>query len=218
MIAAAGDNAASSPGNGIARMVATDGTAAHRFPARLAERMPPPQDVADTLHQLAGLHARHPGVVGHALRGAAGDLAGPWLRTAAAAFADERGYLVRLAAAAGPAPSTPGHAAAEAAMSAQRHAVDLLAQSARPGCAIGTAAALVLDWPAIRLPLDRAALRLGIEPLESALPTAIETVRLIDLLARDAVPVRAMTFGVQQLLAQHRGLWDLLEARADARG
>jgi len=28
---------------------------------------------------------------------------------------------------------------------------------------------------------------------------------------------RAIMFGVQQLLVQHRGLWDLLEARAEAR-
>jgi hypothetical protein len=28
---------------------------------------------------------------------------------------------------------------------------------------------------------------------------------------------RAMQFGAQQLLLQHRGLWDLLEARRDAR-
>jgi hypothetical protein len=28
---------------------------------------------------------------------------------------------------------------------------------------------------------------------------------------------RAMSFGAQQLLAQHRGLWDLLEARKAAR-
>ena len=28
---------------------------------------------------------------------------------------------------------------------------------------------------------------------------------------------RAMAFGARQLLAQHRGLWDLLEARASAR-
>jgi hypothetical protein len=28
---------------------------------------------------------------------------------------------------------------------------------------------------------------------------------------------RAILFGAQQLLVQHRGLWDLLEARAEAR-
>jgi hypothetical protein len=28
---------------------------------------------------------------------------------------------------------------------------------------------------------------------------------------------RAMSFGSQQLLAQHRGLWDLLESRQQAR-
>jgi hypothetical protein len=29
---------------------------------------------------------------------------------------------------------------------------------------------------------------------------------------------RAISFGAQQILAQHRGLWDLLEARQLARG
>ena len=30
--------------------------------------------------------------------------------------------------------------------------------------------------------------------------------------------VRALTFGAEQLLTQHRGLWQLLESRAAARG
>ncbi len=218
MIAVADDDKAAGPAIGLARMVAADGTAAHRFPPRLARGHVPPQDVADALHQLAALHARHPGVIDHVMNGQTDPALQPWLRTAAAAFADERAYLVRLAAAAGPAPSTPGQAAAEAAMAAQRHAIDLLAQSTRPGSAIGTAAALVLEWPAIRLPLDAAASRLGIAPVPSDLPSSDDTLRLLDSLATGPGIVRAMAFGVQQLLAQHRGLWDLLAARAEARG
>lgn len=218
MIAAAGDKRGTGSGEDLARLVAADGTAAHRFPALLARPTVAPQDVADALHQLAALHARHPGVIDHVMNGNTDPVAQPWLRSAAAAFADERAYLVRLAAAAGPAPSTPGQAAAETAMAAQRHAIDLLAQSTRPGSAIGTAAALVLDWPAIRMPLDAAALRLGIVPPDTGLPTPAETVALLDALATGPALVRAMTFGTQQLLAQHRGLWDLLDARAGVRG
>lgn len=218
MIAVAGDDAAAGPATGLARMVATDGSAAHPFVARLATADTRPHDLADTLHQLGGLHARHPGVIDHVMNGNADPAVRQWLRDAAAAFADERAYLVRLAAAAGPAPSTPGQAAAEGAMTAQRHAIDLLAQSSRPGCALGTATALVLDWPAIRVPLDRAAARLDVEPPPANLPSAQETVRLLDAAADDPARARAITFGVQQLLAQHRGLWDLLDARAHARG
>ncbi len=40
---------------------------------------------------------------------------------------------------------------------------------------------------------------------------------VVDTLVREGVLERAMLFGAQQLFAQHRGLWDLLEARASAR-
>lgn len=217
VMGAASDRTVPGPGIGLARMVDHDGSAAHAYPGRLALDQPPLQDLADTLHQLGALHARHPGVVDQAMNGIDDPRIRPWLRTSAAGFAEERAYLIRLAAAAGPPPGTPGQAAAEAAMTAQRHAIDLLGQSVRPGCALGAAVALVLDWSAIRRPLDSAAIRLGIEPVPLGLPTRIETVRMIEDAGGEAPMVRAMTFGVQQLLAQHRGLWDLLDARADAR-
>jgi hypothetical protein len=124
---------------------------------------------------------------------------------------------VRIVAAAGPLPSTPGHAESEAAAHAQRHALDMLAQSDRAGCAAGAALALAIDWAAIRGVLDAAAHRLGVQALPSALPPAQETVTVVDALSRQPAIERAMLFGAQQLFAQHRGLWDLLEARASAR-
>ena len=114
-------------------------------------------------------------------------------------------------------PSTPGQAASEAAVAAQRHALDMLAQSDRNGCADGTAIALALDWPGIRSVLDLLAGRLGIDPPASQLPPAFETATMIDALAGTLSVERAMVFGAQQMLAQHRGLIDLLEARASAR-
>ena len=84
--------------------------------------------------------------------------------------------------------------------------------------ALGAAIAVTLDWPVIRRPLDAAAIRLGLETIPLALPSPAQTLRLIDQVT-DAAPIeRAMTFGLQQLLAQHRGLWDLLLARAESRG
>ncbi len=217
MIGAASDSAVPGSGIGLARMVERDGSAAHGYPARLAAHDAPLHDLADALHQLGALHARHPGVVDQTMNGIDDPRIRPWLRTAAAAFAEERGYLIRLSAAAGPPPGTPGQAAAEVAMTAQRHAVDLLGQSVRPGCALGAAIALVLDWAAIRRPLDMAAMRLDLPLAPSGLPSCLETVRMIETIDGEAPMVRAMTFGVEQLLAQHRGLWDLLEARAEAR-
>ncbi len=137
-----------------------------------------------------------------------------WLEAGAEAFAAERTYLVRIVAAAGPLPSTPGQAESEAAAAAQRHALDMLAQSDRTGTATGAALALALDWNAIRGVLDALADRLGIDPAPHALPIAAETVTIVDALVREASIERALLFGAQQMFAQHRALFDLLEARA----
>ena len=73
------------------------------------------------------------------------------------------------------------------------------------------AAALALDWSAVHKLLAASAERFGFaapEPYIIGLP-GIATV---------SPPLaRALAFGAQQLLAQHRGLWDLLESRASAR-
>lgn len=201
----------------LAALVAADGSAGHRFLARLGTGTPQMRDLSDLVHQLCLLHARHPDVVERAASHSREAATAPWLATAAAAFSAERAFVVRLVAAAGPLPSTPGQAASEAAIAAQRHALDMLAQSGRTGCADGTALALVMDWPAIRGALEIAARRLGIDPPASALPPPHETAMTIDALAARLAVERAMLFGAQQVLAQHRGLWDLLEARASAR-
>ncbi len=202
----------------LLRIVAADGSVSHRAPDRLSRSDVAVRDVADALHQLCSLHGRHPGVVDHVAASNLYPSAAPWLAQAAAAFAEERAYLIRVSAAAGPPPGTPGQAAAEAALAAQRNAIDLLARSARPGCALGAAIAVTLDWPVIRRPLDAAALRLGLETIPITLPSPAQTLRLIVSVTDESPIERAMTFGLQQLLAQHRGLWDLLTARAESRG
>lgn len=201
----------------LSALVAADGSASHRFLARLGAGTPQMRDLSDVVHQLCLLHARHPDVIEQAASHSRESATAAWLAEAMPAFAAERAFVVRLVAAAGPLPSTPGQAASEAAVAAQRHALDMLAQSDRAGCADGTALALMLDWPAIRSALDIAAHRLGIDPPATALPPAHETATVVDALAARLSIERAMLFGAQQMLAQHRGLWDLLEARASAR-
>ncbi|MBN8807244.1 MAG: hypothetical protein J0I47_03255 [Sphingomonas sp.] len=194
-----------------------DGSARHPFVAMMGERSAPTRDLADAVHLLCALHGRQPGVIDHALAHGPTPAAEAWLEEAASAFAEERALLARLTAAAGPIPSTPGQAESEAAVTHQQHALDMLAQSDRTGCAVGAAMALVLDWRAVRGVLDAAATRAGSPIPASSLPSDIDTATLAAELASAPAIERAMSFGAQQLLAQHRALWDLAEARKSAR-
>ncbi|RYY39100.1 MAG: hypothetical protein EOP59_12740 [Sphingomonadales bacterium] len=202
---------------GMGSLVASDGSQNHPYLQRLQANAEPIRDLSDAVHYLCILHGRHPGVIDHAAAHARVGVERDWLEAAAEGFATERALLVRIVAAAGPLPSTPGHAQSEAAAAAQRHALDMLAQSDRAGCATGAALALAIDWAAIRDVLDVAAKRLGLATPAPALPLAEETLTVIDALVRESAIERAMLFGAQQMFAQHRGLWDLLEARASAR-
>jgi hypothetical protein len=147
--------------------------------------------------------------------------AGPvrdWLREASDAYERERLYLVRLTASVGPLPSTPGAAETEATMVSQRHAIETLAKSERNGCALGAATALMGDWPAVRAVLDRAGDRIGMQKPVLTLPDPDSIIRVIGDGTDGLASERALGFGGEQLLLQNRGLFDLLEARAHARG
>ncbi len=203
-------------------LVARDGTIAHPYAARAASsgsRDAPLSlaDLADAAYYLCLLHGRHPGVIDHAATRSADNAARLWLIAAADGFAAERAYLAQVTVAVGPAPSTAGQAECETAVSQQRHALDMLAQSDRRGCAMGAAIALVLDWRAVRHVLDMAAIRAGVEPQACELPDADQTLDVVRAIGSDDLINRALQFGARQLLAQHRGLWDLLQARADLR-
>ncbi|HEX8668832.1 MAG TPA: hypothetical protein VF727_10730 [Allosphingosinicella sp.] len=204
----------------LAACVAEQGSAPHPYALAAATAGGPhaARDLADLLHFLCTLHGRYPGIVDQAALRVVDPPARAWLTNAGYAFAGERAYLARIAAAAGPVPSTPGAAESDAAVHAQRHAIDLLAQSERSGCALGAAMAVVLDWAVIRRALDAAAQRFGLEapPYERAGADAVATVA--DACASSPSVQRAMLFGAQQLAVQHYGLWDLLEARHQARG
>jgi hypothetical protein len=199
-------------GDRLLARVAEQGSAAHPYPASAALLKGPDaaRNLSDVVHFLCTLHGRYPGVIDHAADRSLE--AGPraWLAAARQAFAVERAFLARLAVAAGPIPSTPGSAESEAAVLGQRHAVEMLARSERNGCALGAAAAVALDWAAIRPVLDAAGRRFGIES------PVFQPVGPPDLGETTAVE-RALMFGAEQILVQHFGLWELLEARQQAR-
>jgi hypothetical protein len=203
----------------LARVV-EDGCARHAHLAALVDSSGPhaARDIADSIHLMCSVHGHHPGLVEQALDLAPKGPAQEWLGRAAEAFERERLYLVRLTAAVGPLPSTPGAAETEATLLAQRHALEILAKSERRGCALGAATALVSDWWPIRRLLDRAAVRVGIEAPAPSLPDEASIVAVIDEECDSPASQRAMAFGGQQMLLQNRGLFDLLEARALARG
>ncbi len=203
----------------VTQLVKAEGTGSHLYAAsvellsgRFATR-----NLADAVHYLCTLHGRHPGVVDHAAVRTAREAVRKWILQAVDGFTVERGYLTKLAVAAGPLPSTPGQAESEAAVIGQRHALEMLAQSDREGCAIGAAIGLVLDWRGVRGLLNVAADRLGVTIAECTLPSPEASHELVVSLSESPAVERALAFGSAQLIGQHRGLWDLLEARQLAR-
>jgi hypothetical protein len=199
--------------------VSEDGTVAHRYPvSEVMVRGPEAaRNVADAVHHFCLLHGRHPGVVDQALGRTSIGPQHDLLSNLAESFATERAFLTKLVVAVGPLPSTPGQADTETAVLAQHHAIDMLAQSDRAGCALGATVAVLSDWLAIRAVLNHAAERLSIIIPAVTLPHASEMRDVIIKLALTPGMERALVFGGQQIVAQHRGLWDLLEARSIAR-
>jgi hypothetical protein len=200
--------------------VAGEGCARHSHLNALLESSGPHagRDLSDAVHLLCSLHGRYPGLVELALQRCPKGPAQAWLGHASEAFERERLYLVRLTAAVGPLPSTPGAAETEAGLVAARHALETLAFSERKGCALGAATALIGDWWPIRLLLDRAAARVGIDCPPPSLPDEASVVDVINSASDSPASERALAFGGEQMLLQHRALFDLLEARAEARG
>ena len=176
------------------------------------------RNLADAVHFLCILHGRHPGVVDLAAGRAVEPELRAWFISASEAVAVERVYLTRLAVAAGPAPSTPGGSGSETAVNGVRSALATLAQSDRQGCALGAALAFALDWSRVRCLLDAAARRLSVESPPPRFDEEAELLAIADVAGEAAATERALLFGGQQLALQHRGLWDLLDARQQARG
>lgn len=203
-------------GNLLLACVAEHGTAGHPYlhHVSLTAGAEASRNLADTIHFLCALHGRAPGIVDLAATRTIEPAARRWLDGAAEALAAERAYLARLSVAAGQMPSTPGSQSSEAAIIAQRGALATLASSDRHGCALGAALAFAADWSHVRTVLDLAAKRLGID----VPPCRLGAGDVLGAVADAAcASERAILFGGQQLALQHRALWDLLEARQQAR-
>lgn len=200
--------------------VAGNGCARHPYLNALLEASGPycARDLADAVHLLCSLHGRYPGLIEIALQRCPKGEARGWLERASDAFERERLYLVRLTSAVGPLPSTPGATETETSLASARHALETLATSERRGCALGAATGLVGDWWPIRRVLDRAAARVGLECPAPSLPDEDSVIEVIGGASDTHSSERALAFGGEQLLLQHRALFDLLEARAEARG
>jgi hypothetical protein len=200
--------------------VAGEGCARHSYLNALLEASGPHagRDLSDAVHLLCHIHGRYPGLVELALQRCPAGAAQVWLARASEAFERERLYLVRLTSAVGPLPSTPGAAQTESSLVAARHALETLSFSERNGCALGAATALIGDWWPIRRLLDRAATRVGLDCPAPSLPDEASVVDVINSASDSPASERALAFGGEQMLLQHRGLFDLLEARAEARG
>jgi hypothetical protein len=214
------DRAPVSVANAQVERVSREGSSRHPHLNVLLDSSGPhaSRDLADAVHLLCNIHGRHPGVIALALLHGQDGPARDWLSRAAEAFERERLYLVKLTAAVGPMPSTPGSAETEASLLAQRHALETLGASERRGCALGATTALVGDWWSVRRLLDRAASRLGLISPPPSLPDEASIIEVIDLFSDSPAAQRAVGFGSEQMLLQHRALFDLLEARASARG
>ena len=175
------------------------------------------RNLADAVHFLGLLHGRFPSIIDHAARVGAEPTSMRWLDQAAMAFAQERRFLSQMAAALGPPPSTMGQTRAETAVAAQCRVLDMLAQSERRGCALGAAITLTLEWRTVRVMLDMSAEKLNIPRPRNSLPDLRITARTANDAAQNPAIERAMMFGSEQLLTQHRSLWDLLSVRASSR-
>jgi hypothetical protein len=208
-----------SAGQQLLAAASEHGTAAHPYTKgeSLLRGPDSARNLADLIHFLCTLHGRYPGVIDHAASRVTQPDARAWLADASHAFAGERAYLARLAVAAGPVPSTPGAGDSDTAVLSQRHAIEMLSQSERNGCAIGAAMAVILDWGEIRRALDCAARRFGVEAPRFAAADPATIAHVADASAAEPNIQRALCFGAQQILVQHHGLWDLLESRAQAR-
>ena len=207
-------------GSALLGCVAEHGSGSHDYPLSEALLKGPhaARNLSDAVHFLCMLHGRQPGVIDHAANRSVEPAARALFNAAIDQFGIERAILTRLAVAAGPIPSTAGAGDTEAAVISQRHAIEMLAQSERNGCALGAALAVALDWRHIRGVLDAAAQRFGVEvpPYDLGEPQSIREVA--EAVATAPSVERAVLFGAEQISIQHRGLWDLLEARQQARG
>ena len=194
------------------------GSRSHAYPTSelLLASPTAPRNLADAIHFLGALHGQYPSLVELVAARTIDPPSRAWLAEAGDEFSRERAFLARLAVEAGPIPPTPG-SGGEAAIAAARHALATLAKSERRGCSLGAALAAAADWSVIRSVLETAAARFGVMPPPRSADHRAAIIALVEGAAGDPAMSRAMRFGAEQVALQHRGLWDLLQARAQAR-
>lgn len=197
-------------------LVIGDGTASCAHAEALCRSDAATSDLSDAIHALCAVHGASPSVIERGADAPGAEPFASWIQQAAVAFDQERQSLASLTAAIGPLPSTPRHAEAETAITAQRHALATLAGSGRAGCALGASLALLLDWYAVRSILEAAANRAGVMLPPCDLPPRTAVVAQAAGATKPGF-TRALAFGAEQLILQHRGLWHVLAARAEAR-
>jgi hypothetical protein len=198
----------------IRAILARSGSAGHPHVQSLLLPQALLHDLTDAVHAVCAVHGNHPCMIDYAMARGIQIETLPWLIQSSTAFGYERAFLANLTSAAGPLPSTPGQAQTDAALTQLRQTLEMLANSDRRGCATGAVSALILDWRTIRQLLVQAARRFGLSAPPNPMPEP-----LLDFETDEnslGLP-RALGFGATQLLVQHNGLWNLLEARASAR-
>ena len=203
----------------IAALLRQDGSLSHEYFTQLLEDSSSSQaaDLADIAHFFCLMHGRFPGVIDYAAGHSPNEHMREWLVRTGEAFAAERALLTKLTVAAGPIVSTVGQDQCNNVVIGARNALDMLAQSDRNGCAFGAAIALAIDWISIRQVLGHIALRVGLEARPLTMPTLDECHAFLSKFDDDAVMRRAIIFGITQMMAQHRAIWDLMESRHDNR-
>lgn len=169
--------------------------------------------LADIAHFMHISHGRHPGIIDYAAQKIVDDAARNWLITAIDGIAAERATLNRLTVTAGPIRRLNGQDKVNALVEGQAKSFQMLATSDRKGCPAGAAFAFVVDWHQTRGLLDAVTTGVGLEPAPLRLPSVTECVQLARTLDDGGAYRRAMSFGAQQMIAQQRGLWQLIVAR-----
>lgn len=182
-------------------------------PLRNIVRLSRPALKADIAHFLNIAFGRYPGIVDHAASTINDAAPRAWLDQSVAGFAAERAFLNRMTVAAGPIHRQIGQERISATLDALARSMDMLATSERAGCAAGAAIAFVMDWQETRPLLEHIALSLSLEVPVQSLPDTASSLALVDLLSANPSIRRAMAFGSQQMLAQQRGLWRIIEVR-----
>ena len=177
------------------------------------------RDLADAVHLLCSLHGRYPGLVELALaalpQGRCSGLADPRLgrlraRAALPRPPDFGGRPDAEHAGRGRDRVQPGCGAPRA-----RDPGDVGAERLRARRCYGSGRRLVADPPRCSTAPRRAS---APKRRPRRCPTKPRWSAIIDTRPENPASARALAFGGEQLLLQHRALFDLLEARAEARG